>query len=121
MSREDKKFFHNTEKELISNKISEQIKVVIFGKRLSLLTFMEGDSAEVQGLFFNVTDSKVFSNGKELTLKKRVAFLLVTFLLQIKILLFQKKKKQISLFTRKLMFCFPMVKFISIPMAVSSI
>ena len=65
MSREDKKFFHNTEKELISNKISEQIKVVIFGKRLSLLTFMEGDSAEVQGLFFNVTDSKVFSNGKE--------------------------------------------------------
>lgn len=67
MSREDKKFFHNTEKELISNKISEQIKVVIFGKRLSLLTFMEGDSAEVQGLFFNVTDSKVFSNGKELT------------------------------------------------------
>ena len=47
MSREDKKFFHNTEKELISNKISEQIKVVIFGNRLSLLTFMEGDSVEV--------------------------------------------------------------------------
>ena len=67
MSREDKKFFHNTEKEPVSNKISGQIKVVIFGKRLSLLTFMEGDSVEVQGLFFNVNDSKVYSNGKELT------------------------------------------------------
>lgn len=131
MSRDDKSFFHNTEKNLVSGKMLGQLKVVIFSERLSILTFMEGTNAEEQGLSFYMRDGNIYADEKELImgkiplkirlfllLKKKETYLSVTFLLQTKILLFQKIKKQISSFARKLIFCFPTERFISIQMTV---
>ena len=65
MSRENNKLFNNTEKDPTDSGMLDQIKVVIFGDRFSLLTFTEGDSAEDQGLSFNVKNGKIYSNGQE--------------------------------------------------------
>ena len=72
MSRENNKLFNNTEKDPTDSGMLDQIKVVIFGDRFSLLTFTEGDSAEDQGLSFNVKNGKIYSNGQELATGKNI-------------------------------------------------
>ena len=72
MSRENNKLFNNTEKDPTDSGMLDQIKVVIFGDRFSLLTFTEGDSAKDQGLSFKVKNGKIFSNGQELATGKNI-------------------------------------------------
>lgn len=72
MSRENNKLFNNTEKDPTDSGMLDQIKVVIFGDRFSLLTFTEGDSAEDQGLSFKVKNGKIYSNGQELATGKNI-------------------------------------------------
>ena len=70
MSRDDKSFFHNTEKNLVSGKMLGQLKVVIFSERLSILTFMEGTNAEEQGFSFYMKDGNIYADEKELIMGK---------------------------------------------------
>ena len=46
MSKEEKSFIENIEKDSASRKMSSKINVLILGDRFSLLTFTEGDSTE---------------------------------------------------------------------------
>ena len=126
MSRENNKLFNNTEKDPTDSGMLDQIKVVIFGDRFSLLTFTEGDSAEDQELSFNVKNGKIYSNGQELATGKNIIgtkgriFLSVIYRLRLRTLSSQKRKSQISKFNQIPMSYFPTVKCTSIQMAMFS-
>ena len=72
MSKEEKSFIENIEKDSASRKMSSKINVLILGDRFSLLTFTEGDSTEEQGLSFNIRDNNVYINERKLNIGKNI-------------------------------------------------
>ena len=124
MSRDDKSFFHNTEKNLVSGKMLGQLKVVIFSERLSILTFMEGTNAEEQGFSFYMKDGNIYADEKELIMGKNTIENKTVFVIEEERNIFvsyispPNEDFIISSFARKLIFCFPTERFISIQMTV---
>lgn len=72
MSKEEKSFIENIEKDSASRKMSSKINVLILGDRFSLLTFTEGDSTEEQGFSFNIRDNNVYINERKLNIGKNI-------------------------------------------------
>ena len=72
MSKEEKSFIENIEKDSASRKMSSKINVLILGDRFSLLTFTEGDSTEEQGFSLNIRDNNVYINERKLNIGKNI-------------------------------------------------